>query len=103
LGGSGIWLVDYKVAFIVNGGTALSGSHKWVATVGGADSTGASTGTQITVNIDSGASSTYREITTTVGAVLASTAVLMVYTWTKTGTPGTLQTSEQLSYRIIAT
>lgn len=103
-GGSDIWLVDHRVVFNVNGGaTALGASHKWVGTVVGFDTNTSSTGTVATVNIDSGSSAVFRAITTAIGAVQAAGTLWYGTTWTKTGTPGNIQTGEVLSYRIIAT
>ena len=103
MGASDIWLVAYRVVFQVNGGTALSGSHKWVGTFQGFDAATSVTGTAATVNIDSGSSSVFRELNTTIGAARVAGTLWYAMTWTKTGTPGSLQTGEQLIYRIIAT
>lgn len=104
LSGSDIWWVDHQLSFIVqSGGTALGASHKWVGTVLGLDSAAASTGTIATVNIDSGSSAVWRQVTTAIGAVKVTGSLLYTTTWTKTGTPGNLAWGETLSYRIIAT
>lgn len=103
-GGSNLWLVDYTVAFAVaSGGSALSASHKWVGGLFAMDAAFASTGAIATITIDSGASNAFRRTTVAIGAALAATALVFSITWTKTGTPGTLQTGDSLSYRIIAT
>lgn len=98
--GSDIWLVSTQTWFFVNGGTALSGSHKWVGVL---TKEPANT-TLDTISIDSGASSTYRRSTKVdIGAALGSTNFTFALTWTKTGTPGTLFTSTVVSFRYIAT
>jgi hypothetical protein len=43
-----------------------------------------------------------RTIETTINALLG-TGVWFSTTWTKTGTPGSLQSYEEISYRIVAT
>jgi len=103
MGASDIWLVAYRVVFQVTAGTALSGSHKWVGTLQGFDAATSVTGTAATVNIDSGSSSVFRELNTAIGAARVSGTLWYGMTWTKTGTPGALQTGEQLIYRIIGT
>lgn len=104
LGASNIWLVDWKVTFNVNGGgTALSGSHKWVGALSGFDLNAASTGSVGTITIDSGSSAVFRASTATIAAVQAAGTLFYAPTWTKTGTPGNLQTGETISYRIIGT
>lgn len=103
-GGSDIWLVDHRVTFDVeSGGTALSGSHKWVGTMVGVDSANAVTGTLATLTIDSGSSGVYRVATTAIGALQPAGTVYFAVTWTKTGTPGNLEAGQQFSYRIVAT
>jgi hypothetical protein len=98
--GSDIWMVSSQTWFYVNGGTALSGSHKWVGVVA---STPGNT-TIDTVNINSGASDTYRQSTaTSVAALLGTSNFLVGVLWTKTGTPGTLYTQTTISYRYVAT
>lgn len=102
-GNSDIYLDRIQLSFFVNGGTALSASHKWVAAVfksdgaGGTSSLGAFT-------IDSGASSVWRKATDiTIGAVAnASTYLGSIETsWTKTGTPGGLYHSPYVVYRYV--
>lgn len=103
-GGSDVWIIDYRMTFIVEGGgTALDGSNKWVATFLGVDLNGSSLGTIATTTINSGSSSVRRVSTVTVGALAPSGTVYYVVTWTKTGTPGNLETGEAYSYRIVAT
>jgi hypothetical protein len=98
-GGSDIWLVAAQSWFFVNGGTALSGSHKWVGTLAKQPA-----GTTIaTQTIDSGASSAYRQTAlTAIGALLGANYQCDIL-WTKTGTPGTLFTQTTVSYRYVAT
>lgn len=103
-GGSDLWLVSHKVVFnVLGGGTALSGSHKWTGTLAGVDSAGSGTGTVATTTIDSGSSAAWREATTAIGAVRAAGSLWYSTAWTKTGTPGNLETGEIVSFRIIAT
>lgn len=98
-GGTDIWLVGYDAYFFVNGGTALSGSHKWVGVL---TSQPANT-TLVNVNIDSGASSTWRSATGSIGALLGSTNFTFSTGWTKTGTPGTLYAGMNVSFRYVTT
>lgn len=94
-----IWAETLRVSFFVTGGTALGASHKWVCSLltrpGGS--------TIATVNIDSGASDTWRVGSASIGAVVASTEFEMEVVATKTGTPGTLYHLPRLSYRLIGT
>jgi hypothetical protein len=102
-GGSDIYLLKHMCRFIVASGlSALSGSHKWVGDFHKYDSAVASTTVAGPLNIDSGASGTLRTIETTINALLG-TGVWFSTTWTKTGTPGSLQSYEEISYRIVAT
>lgn len=99
-GFSDAWLVDYQCAFFVaGGGTALSGSHKWVITSvkqpGGTAS--------ITVNIDSGASSAWRVDKAAIGSLWTATNFVLETTSTKTGTPGNLTFGIQVRYQLVAT
>lgn len=104
-GNSDIWLDRITLAFLVNGGTALSGSHKWVASVFKSDNAGG-TSSLGTFTIDSGASSVWRLATDiTVGAAATASTYLgtIETSWTKTGTPGGLFHSPYVVYRYIAT
>jgi hypothetical protein len=58
-----------------------------------------------TANIDSGSSTVVRRVTVTVDALMNNGTVhdWLQSDWTKTGTPGTLQTFEEITYRIVAT
>lgn len=98
---NGIWLIRTQTWFFVNsGGSALSGSHKWVGVL-----TGQPSGTVYdTVNVDSGSSNVNRQSTiTSIGAALAGTDFAFAMTWTKTGTPGTLFTYTAVAFSDIAT
>lgn len=99
-----VWLEDLTVSFFVNGGTALGASHKWVGIFAKKDSGNSGT-TLVTVNIDSGASDTWRRSTTAIDALLGASATYfdMDLAWTKTGTPGTLFAPFMLTYRLVAT
>lgn len=97
--GSDIWLVSHQTWFFVSGGTALSGSHKWVGTLNSV-----SGGTIATVTIDSGASDTHRQSSVTaIGALMGSGAMQFGVDWVKTGTPGTLFTITAVAYQHVAT
>lgn len=99
--GTNIWLDQHHTrAFVASGGTALSGSHKWVGVLSKADS-GAGLTTLSTATIDSGSSGIWRTISTTIGALLGTTFFEFETTWTKTGTPGTLIPLEYITYRIV--
>lgn len=94
-----LWLMDFSMSFYVNGGTALGASHKWVCKL---NKTVANTVTDVaTVNIDSGASSTWRNATTAINALLGSTHQTIGVGHTKTGTPGTLYPLPRLVYRLV--
>lgn len=101
-GGSDIWIEHHTARFFVNGGTALSGSHSWVGAFRKNDSAGTLT-SMVNVGINSGASSTWRLLETSVGALLGTTFFRWGTTWTKTGTPGDLSVHEEITYRIVAT
>ena len=96
-----IWVERVACSFLVaSGGTALSGSHKWVGTVA---YDGPVSGSYATINIDSGSSNVWRTTSVTVNQTLASFAayVLARITWTKTGTPGDLTPLVSVGYRVI--
>jgi hypothetical protein len=104
LGGSDVYLAAVIGSFFVNGGTALSASHKWVGTVSKSNTAGSTS--LGTITIDSGASSQWRALTTlSIGAVaaLASGYVDLEINWVKTGTPGNLYVNVMLAYRTVAT
>lgn len=98
-GVSDVWLVRLDAAFFVDGGTALGASHKWVLTLKNAPAGS----TVATINIDSGASSTWRQSATNIGASSASTVAQFHVDATKTGTPGNLYLALRLSWRRIGT
>ena len=105
-GGSDIWLEDYIVSFFVNGGTALSASHKWVGQLQALrDATAGTADTYGTANVDSGASSQVRRLTVALDALLNNGTIhdMLQSSWTKTGTPGDIQIFEEVTYRIVAT
>jgi hypothetical protein len=104
MGGSDIWLVRSRITFYVIGGTALSGSHKWVVKF--AKVVAGNTNTVFsTHNIDSGSSNAWREDAQAIGALMNNgTTHYSVYVLiTKTGTPGDLYPELLLWYRIVAT
>lgn len=96
-----IWVENLYYLFFVNsGGTALGASHKWVLTLRIGDG-----GTTIsTVNIDSGASNAFRG-SSNLAINQATTTSDLVLEWsaTKTGTPGSLQSWPRVEYRRILT
>jgi len=99
---SDIWLEQIDTTFLVAGGTALSGSHSWIGTFNKRPT--GNTDTLIkTVTINSGASSVWRLDTQTINALMNSgtTHFVFVYAWTKTGTPGNLYVSADLTYRMV--
>jgi hypothetical protein len=99
-GSTAMWLENVWLSFIVVGGTALSASHKWVVTF---NSQPAAT-LLATVTIDSGSLSVWRNSgPVAYGASVPTTEFLISVTATKTGTPGTLNTSPRMSYRLIGT
>lgn len=102
-GMSDIYLLSYRATiFVAGGGSALSGSNKWVGTTHKYNSAASPT-TIATTNIDSGASSTIRTFDTTINALLTTgTYQWIETTWTKTGTPGGLFMSEVITYRMVA-
>lgn len=102
-GGSDIWLIRAENTFNVSGGTALSASHKWVGTV--SKVAGAASTTIATVTIDSGASSTWRRLNVSIGALMNNGTghEQFAVDWAKTGTPGNLFAFTKISYRIVAT
>jgi hypothetical protein len=102
-GGSDIYLVNYVATFFVNGGTALSASHKWAIGIQGINSAGGSSGIEGTLTIDSGSSSVYRTQSLTLGAVKSATVIYWRLDATKTGTPGNFRCASVLTYRLVAT
>lgn len=104
--GQTLYIEELYIGFYVNGGTALSGSHKWVVTLRELTSAGTdgTASTIATINIDSGTSSIFRQASATGinTATLATDSVLNINV-TKTGTPGTLYLKPLLRYRRILT
>lgn len=101
-----IWVEDFFAEFFVaSGGSALSGSHKWVLTLRIRDADGTTLTDIGTVSIDSGSSNLWRALVdTSVDAATAATDIGLVVTATKTGTPGDLTTEiARINYRLIAT
>jgi hypothetical protein len=104
-GGSDIWLESATLAYHVAGGTALSGSHKWVVDVNKL-AVGGSITTFATTSIDSGASNAWLEAATmTINALQNNGTIHIIWllSHTKTGTPGNLYAYTTVSYRIVAT
>jgi hypothetical protein len=98
-GALGILVEDSEVVFfVVGGGTALSGSHKWVGLI--QRDTG---GVLATINVDSGSSAVWRRDTQALDAVYDNTFFMHSVGWTKTGTPGNLRALAAIRYRVIAT
>lgn len=93
-----LWLEDFQAAFIVNGGTALSASHKWAAVL-----TKSPAGSTVaTITIDSGALDTWRNSgQIAIDALLGTTNFNFYIVLTKTGTPGTLFIHPRLTYRMV--
>jgi hypothetical protein len=104
VGGSDLWLHNLTTQFLVAGGTALDGSNNWV-NIFGKRPTGNTTTTIITVTVNSGSSSVWRTDTQSIGALLNNGTTHYMFSWgiTKTGTPGPLWASFDLTYRIVAT
>lgn len=101
-GGSDIYIVDHIIDFLVNGGTALGASHKWVGIFNKVNTSNAETGL-VTDTIDSGSSSVWRQTVDAVNALLGTTSFVLQSSWTKTGTPGNLLVYESFTYRVVAT
>lgn len=104
--GTDLWIERATMSFgIESGGTALSGSHKWDASVSHNPSTSAlDAGTPWgTFTIDSGSSNSIRELTPITIDVLVSQPLLLVTVFTKTGTPGNLWGAPVIEYRHVAT
>lgn len=93
-----LWLEDFQAAFFVSGGTALGASHKWVCTL-----VKQPAGTTIaTINIDSGASDTWRNSgQIAIDALLGTTNFTFSVASTKTGTPGSLFIFPVIYYRLV--
>lgn len=93
-----IYVENSYVDFFVSGGTALSGSHKWVGTISDLD------GTLATITINSGASNADRNDVQSLNTVrVKTTAGRFICGWAKTGTPGAIYAHATLSYRIVGT
>lgn len=103
-GGSDIWLVGLQTHFLCAGGSALSASHKWVGTFYKRPTGNTNTGV-ITITIDSGSSDVWRQNLQSIGALLNSGTVHYAVgcLWTVTGTPGAIEATFDLTYRIVAT
>ena len=103
-GGSDLWLEDLNTHFIINAGTALSGSHKWVGTFYKRP-TGNTNTTLITITIDSGSINVWRTDAQAVNALINNGTIhySVGCLWTITGTPGSIEAHFDLTYRIVAT
>lgn len=105
-GGSDIWLEDMYITYFVNGGTALSDSHKWdVAFFAIRDNTNATPTSKATFSVNSGTLSVVRDDVVAINALMNNGTQ---HDWfqtnaTKTGTPGSFQYFIEISYRIVAT
>lgn len=100
--GLDILVENQQVFFLVeSGGTALGASHKWVGSI----FTRPNTVALGTIDIDSGSSNAYRQVSDATDTVvdLTSGDVGLTLGWTKTGTPGALKFSASVDYRFIAT
>jgi hypothetical protein len=106
-GGSDLWIEDYACRFnIGGGGSALSGSHKWVLTVAKLAVTSGTITVIGTQNIDSGNSAEWRQnAVVAIDALLnnGTTHIMLLQAETKTGTPGALNAYTSLTYRHVAT
>lgn len=93
-------LIDgYDCFFTLAAGTALSATHKWVGTISERPA-----GTIIgTINIDSGASNTWRNAVDSADDAVDLTASQfgLILTWDKTGTPGNLTQAVLVRFRYI--
>lgn len=98
--GTDAWLISQGATYLVSGGSALSGSHKWTITMIKYPSTGAVTGTKV---IDSGASGAWRSDTPVAIGELLGSNYMIVANAAATGTPGSLYYYAVLYYRIVAT
>lgn len=86
-----------ELLFIVVGGTALSGSHKWDLTVS-SQPNGTTIGSPVSIN--SGASDTWRTDIITHNALISPTTdTHLQLDLTKTGTPGSLVVYPRVYYR----
>ena len=95
--GTAVWIETVYIVFRVrSGGTALSASHKWVGVW--ASETGALTQT---FTIDSGASNTWRSASSAANALTTASEFALFLTWTKTGTPGSLDVFPRYTYRLV--
>lgn len=97
---SNVWIEGVVVAFDVLGGTALSGSHKWVIDMI-AEGSGTTLGN--VANINSGASSVWRSGGYAIVNALLGTDLECYFPATKTGTPGDLRYYPRVFYRFVAT
>lgn len=102
-----VYGLKLELVYLISGGTALGGSHKWVGLFGRqkSDNSGL-TATILTITIDSGASAAWRHDLQNINAVIAydlTAGPLLNIIWTKTGTPGTMNNTGLLTYRKIAT
>jgi hypothetical protein len=90
-GTTDIWMEKVYTTFLVqSGGSALSGSHKWVGSA------------LCDININSGSSNVWREDVQTINALLGSERDIHIL-WTKTGTPGNLYPLSVMTYRLVTT
>lgn len=98
-GGNDLWLLWFEQSIYIQGGSALSGSHKWVSTLVSRPSGT----TAATINWNSGAIDTYRSQRTTIGALLGTGQFVLDAVHTKTGTPGNIYTNTLTAYRVVYT
>lgn len=101
-GGSDLWLEDWAVSFYVSSGT-LNGTNKWTGTLTGYASGSGTDGSSFATNdINSGATAVARQQVVSIDALMGN-RVWLQSNWTEGGTIGSLQTYEEVTYRIVAT
>lgn len=102
--GGDIFIEDVELTFMVIGGTALSGSHKWDVAFHRRNAADAAT-VVASYAINSGSSSVWRRssVTAVNTAVAQSSAFVLSVNATKTGTPGNLVCQVKYTYRLAAT
>lgn len=96
-GASDLYVTKVTASFMVETGTALSASHKWVGVL--------DVNATSTITINSGSLNVWRQDSAAVNALISGSGDpdIIGMNWTKTGTPGTLDVVTEVAYFIVAT
>lgn len=104
-GGSDLWLENYVINFFISGGTALSASHRWALTLSAITAGVGTADTLGSYSINSGAINSFRRQVVALNMLMDNGTIHVWFQTTadKLGTPGSFQSFDEVTYRIVAT